>query len=131
MRGIGRSHSALASDYSPPAMNELLTILATAVLSSVFTLGLAYLFGRRILLGALERERVRVQQEFEERVRSGVQSAGLALLPQVREQFTFAIRDAIEKSSAELAQDPARLLTRGAELFEIGLSAALGKRPKA
>lgn len=111
-------------------MGDLVLIFATAALSSVFTLGLAYWFGAPLLRASLEREVARVQKEFEERVRSGVQSAGLELLPKVREQFALGIRDAIEKSSVELAQDPARLLTRGAELFEIGLSAAFGKRPK-
>lgn len=88
------------------------TICATALLSSILTLGLSYFFFQRILKNDLKSRLDQLSIEVTERLKQGVIDAGMDLLPKfraaVREGFKEAISDTvkpdmIEKSAKSMA----------------------------
>lgn len=112
-------------------MSTLLLMLASALLSSVVTLGLGYalyrLWGERKLGGEL----LVIQDEFEGRVRRGVLAAGRELLPELRKEVAGGFQDALQQSrAAGLAEDAAKVVTGAAGLLESGLGNLFGLRPK-
>lgn len=124
----------------------ILTIVLTAVLSSVCTLGLAYwLFTNKLkqpLLDTIDNDllpklRSEVKQgvldageellpQFEARVKAGAIDAGGELLPQfrdnVREGFNDAIKDA---TGAQVLEDAAKTVSK---TVENGINSLFGKR---
>lgn len=102
-------------------------IMMTAALTSLMTWGLAYLLFRGYVQKRLEQEVLKLQEEFEERVRRGVRTAGADLLPELREQVKQGLLDGLNQSKAAgLVEDTARVVSTGAGLVESGLSALLG-----
>ena len=111
-------------------METLIVVTATAVLSSVLTLLLAYLFYRKRIEPALEARMGRVQDEFEQRVQRGVSNAGQELLPAFRQEVANGFRDALQGITADrLGEGTARAMSRGADLFEKGLRGLFGVPP--
>lgn len=102
------------------------SVLLTAVLSSLFTWGLAWLFYERRLRAALESRTQALLADFEARVHAGVVRAGRELLPEfrseVREGFVEALRGS---QTAGLVEDAAGAVKSGADLVG-GLASMLG-----
>ena len=75
-------------------------------------------------------ERMRVaQEEFERRVHAGVLAAGRELLPAFREQVNKGFQDALRESTGSLVADPAKAVSRSADLLEGGLRSIFGFKP--
>ena len=109
----------------------LLSALLIALLSSLSTLGLAWLFYDRRLRAQLDAEVLRLQDEFERRVKQGVIAAGTELLPALREQVALGFRDALKESrAAGLVEDTAKVVTGGADLLEKSLGNLFGLKPR-
>lgn len=103
------------------------SVLLTAILSSLLTWAVAYLFFRAHLEKRLDAQVLKLQAEFEERVKSGVRAAGADLLPALREQVKLGFIDAVNQSTAAgLVEDTARVVSTGAGLVESGLNVLLG-----
>lgn len=107
----------------------MMAVMATAVLSSVLTLGVAWWFYRTRIEPQLPSRLSKVQAEFQERVRLGVLEAGEELLPAFRKQVAAGFRDAINGVATErLGESTARAMSRGADIFEKGLRGLFGGR---
>lgn len=112
-------------------MTALMWIFASALLSSVLTLALAYAFYRVWGERRLDAELLLLQNEFESRVRSGVLAAGRELLPELRKEVAAGFQDALQQShAAGLAEDAAKVVTGAAGLLESGLGNLFGLKPK-
>jgi len=123
-------------------MTTLSWIFASALLSSLTTLGLAYLVYRAFGRASLEAELAVMQSQFEQRVKSGVLAAGRELLPELRREVAAGFEDALRKShAAGLAEDAAKVMTgaagiagdaaRGAAgLVESSLGSLFGLKPR-
>jgi hypothetical protein len=118
-------------------LHDAILVVLTALLSSAITLFLAYALYRRRLEPALDRQLAEIQAEFEARVKSGVQAAGLELMPDFREQVKLGFVDALAQSrTAGLVEDTAKVMSVGkdigAGIVETGLNAlfGLGKTPR-
>lgn len=104
-----------------------LAVMLTAILSSLLTWVLAYVFFRAHLERRLDEKILKLQAEFEERVKNGVRAAGAELLPALREQVKLGFMDVLNKSTAAgFVEDTARAVSTGAGLVESGLNALLG-----
>lgn len=102
-------------------------IVMTAILTSLTTWVLAYLLFRGYVQKRLEQQVLKLQEEFEDRVRQGVRAAGLDLLPALREQVKQGLLDGLNQSrAAGLVEDTARVVSTGAGLVESGLNVLLG-----
>ncbi|HEX4896157.1 MAG TPA: hypothetical protein VFV11_07490 [Solimonas sp.] len=102
------------------------SVLVTAVLSSLFTWGLAWLYFRHRLQARLEAETQRLLAEFETRVHAGVLRAGRELLPELRAEVREGFLDALKGSpTAGLVEDAAGAVKTGADLVG-GLASMLG-----
>ena len=104
-----------------------LIVILTALLSSLLTLLLAYILFRTHLEKRLDEQALKLQAEFEARVKSGVLAAGMELLPALREQVKLGFLDVVNKSTAAgFVEDTARAVSTGAGLVESGFNALLG-----
>lgn len=107
------------------------TLVLTAVLSSVLTLLLATLWYRHRIQPQIEQELLRLQAEFEQRVKHGVLTAGAELMPQLREQVRLGFQDALAKSEAAgLVENTAGVVNLGADIVSSGLGALFGIKPR-
>lgn len=110
-------------------MNMALSILLTAFLSSILTLGILSLVAKRMILPKLklwiEEE---LLPEFREQVKNGAVDSGETLLPEfrhnVREGFNDAIRD---QMAGQMFEDAAKNV---AKKMETGLGALFGRKPE-
>jgi hypothetical protein len=135
--GHGQVDNRQRQEGDSAMLHDVIFTLLTALLSSVITWGLAYLFYRRRLEKMMDQRLGTIQVEFEARVKSGVQAAALELLPDLREQVKLGFIDAMTQSrAAGLVEDTAKVFSAGAGLgaglFETGVNALLGltKSPK-
>lgn len=113
-------------------LHDVMLVLLIALMSSVFTLLLAYILYRRILEPQLDQRLAQIQIELEERVKSGAFAAGQELLPDLREQVKLGFTDALSQShTAGLVEETAKVMTVGKELgagiVETGLNALFGR----
>ena len=113
-------------------MNSVLPWIVVASLSSsMLTLGLAYVFYRGWGERRLDAELLKIQDAFEQRVRSGVLAAGQELLPAFREQITLGFTDALKGShAANIAEGTAKIVTGSTELLVDSLSNLFGLKPR-
>lgn len=112
-------------------MTALPWIFASALLSSVFTLGFAYVFYRLRGEQKLAAELLLIQNEFENRVRAGVLAAGRELLPEFRREVAAGFKEALQQShAAGLAEDAAKVVTGAAGLLESSLGNLFGLKQK-
>lgn len=110
---------------------EWIWMLATAFSSSVFTLVLAYLLYRLWGEKRLDAELLAMQEEFEQRVKSGVLAAGEELLPAFREQVALGFTDALKAShTAGLMEDTAKRVAAGTGLLEKSFGNLFGVKPR-
>ena len=111
-------------------MTTLLWIFISALAGSVLTLALGYAFYRLWGEQKLDAELLLIQNEFENRVRSGVLAAGRELLPELRKEVAAGFQDAMQQShAAGLAEDAAKVVTGAAGLLESGFS-FFGRKPR-
>ena len=113
-------------------MNSMLIWIAiTALASSGLTLLLGVLAWRRWGRPQLEADLLKVQDEFEQRVRKGVLAAGEELLPAFREQVSEGFADVLKGShAAGIAEGTAKIVTGSTELLVDSLSNLFGLRKK-
>ena len=113
-------------------MTSMLTwLVVTALASSVLTLGLGWLAYRAWAQPRLDAELLRIQEAFEQRVRSGVLAAGHELLPALREQVKLGFQDALKDShAAGIAEGAAKVVTGSADLLADGLGNLFGLKKK-
>ena len=109
-------------------MSAVITVVVTAILSSVITLGvLAFVFKRMIapqLKVWLEEE---VLPEFREQVKNGAVDSGDTLLPKFRENVREGFNDAIrDQMAGQVFEDAAKSV---AKKMETGLGAIWGRKP--
>lgn len=103
-----------------------LSILLTALFSSALTWAIAYVYFRVRLRDMLKQELQVVQNNFEERVKSGALAAGRELLPQVREQVRMGFLDVLKESDAVgIVENTAGVMKQGADMVSDGISALI------
>jgi hypothetical protein len=107
------------------AAQTLIVVVLTAALSSLFTIGLAWLLFDRYGKWWLDRRVAELAKEAEERVRSGAVRAGEELLPGVREQIREGFEDAVASVASGGAAD--KTVERFAQLSASALGASLGR----
>lgn len=113
-------------------MNSMLIWVAvTAFASSVLTLAFAVLAWKLWGRPRYEAELLKVQDEFEQRVRKGVLAAGQDLLPAFREQVSEGFADVLKGShAAGIAEGTAKIVTGSTELLVDSLSNLFGFKKK-
>jgi hypothetical protein len=103
------------------------TIVLTAILSSVCTLGFSYWLYSRRWHDRLEARLVEIADTLEGRVRKGVKDAGIELLPAFQERVEAGFKNAL----ADIQQQGVSTIARaGASIIEEGLSTLFGKRDR-
>ncbi len=106
-------------------LNPILMLIATAVLSSMFTLGLSYWLYETRLRSRLEARMEELADILEARVHKGVKEAGIELLPAFQERVEAGFKDAM----ASLPEKGASAMAKaGANLIGEGLSGLFGRR---
>jgi len=106
-------------------------LAATALASSVLTLLLGVGVFRLWIRPRAENELLRIQDAFEQRVRSGVLAAGRELLPALREQVKLGFQDALKDShAAGIAEGTAKIVTGSTDMLVDGLSNLFGLKKK-
>lgn len=109
----------------------LMWVIVTALASSALTLMLGWLAYRAWARPRLDAELLRIQEAFEQRVRSGVLAAGHELLPALREQVKLGFQDALKDShAAGIAEGTAKIVTGSTDLLVDGLSNLFGLKKK-
>ena len=108
----------------------IITICATALLSSALTLGASYLLFQRKLKNDLRARFEELSVEAKERIKQGVIEAGMELLPklrsEVREGFKEAVRDAVKPDVIE--KTAKNMADIGSNLIENSLKALFGTK---
>lgn len=106
-------------------MSLFMTLLLTAVLSSLCTLGLVWGLYELRLRRRLETRVGEIADLLEARVHKGVRDAGIELLPAFQERVEAGFRDAMaaipEKGATAMAK-------AGANLIGEGLNTLFGRR---
>ena len=102
----------------------------TALLSSVLTWALAYIWFKLRLQPRLDAEIKSMEDEFERRVKAGVLAAGRELLPDFRNEVREGFKEALAQSPLSMVEGAARTVGKGADLFGDSLNALFGLRPK-
>jgi hypothetical protein len=96
---------------------SILMLVSTAVLTSLVTLGLAWLLYETRLRPRLESRIEEMADLLEARVHKGVKDAGVELLPAFQERVAAGFRDAMtslpEKSATTIAKAGANLIGEG------------------
>lgn len=106
-------------------------MLAAALAGGVVSLVLAYLAYRLWGESRIEAALVRIEAQFEQRVRQGVIAAGEQLLPKFREQVAQGFRDALKDShAAGIAEGTAKIVSGSTELVVESLSNLFGLKKK-
>jgi hypothetical protein len=109
----------------------LMWVIVAALASSALTLALGWLGYRAWAQPRLDAELLRLQDAFEQRVRSGVLSAGRELLPALREQVKLGFQDALKDShAAGIAEGTAKIVAGSTDLVVDGLSNLFGLKKK-
>lgn len=122
---------ALFGAAGEDAMNPYLLVLAAALAGAVTTLGLVAVWYRVWGARRLQAELVRIQDEFEQRVRRAVLGAGQELLPALREQVKLGFQDALKGShAAGIAEGTAKIVTGSTDLLVDSLTNLFGLRKK-
>jgi hypothetical protein len=107
------------------------TICATALLSSILTLGLSYLLYQRRLKDDLRARLNELSTEVKERLKQGVIDAGMELLPKfraaVREGFKEAISDTVSPDMIE--RTAKNMADIGGSLMDTSLKMLFGVKP--
>jgi hypothetical protein len=113
-------------------MTSMLTwMVVTALASSVLTLALGWLAYRAWAQPRLDAELLKIQEAFEQRVRSGVLGAGRELLPALREQVKLGFQDALKDShAAGIAEGAAKIVAGSTDLLADGLGNLFGLKKK-
>ena len=111
-------------------IQQAFIVLATALLSSFGTWVLAYLWFKQRLEVQLTAQLAAMQDEFEQRVKSGVTAAGIELLPRLREEVREGFKEALAQSPLSMVEGAARTVGKGADLFGDSLNTLFGLRPK-
>lgn len=107
-------------------------IVLTALLSAALTWLLAWLLYRRSLENRIDAQMLKIQAEFEARVRSGVLAAGNDLLPALREQVKLGFQDALRQTqTGELVETTAGAVNLGTELLSQRLGNLFALKPGA
>lgn len=105
-------------------LTMVVVVIATAWLSSLCTLALAYWTYETRLRSRLEARMEELAGILEERVHKGVKDAGIELLPQFQARVEAGFRDAMtslpEKGASTIAK-------AGANLIEDGLNTLFGR----
>jgi len=90
-------------------LTHLLSIVLTALLSSICTLGLAYWIIRRHLTHRLEEEIEAASELIREKVEEGLEEAGRELLPEFREEVREGFKQAmVDTMTGDLIDQTAR-----------------------
>ena len=108
-------------------MSDLMVIVvATSLLSSLFTLALVALLFKKVAQPKLQAyiEKT-LLPEFREQVNQGGQDAGEALLPRFRKAVNDGFQDAIREAPSEFFDDATKSVSK---TIESGLDVLLGKR---
>jgi hypothetical protein len=109
----------------------LIWVAVTALASSALTLGLAALAWSAWGRPRYEAELLKIQDAFEQRVRSGVLAAGKDLLPAFREQVAAGFTDVLKESrAAGIAEGTAKIVSGSTDLLVDGLSNLFGLKKK-
>lgn len=112
-------------------MHVGILMLGAALLASVCTLALAWLWYRAWGARRLEAALVRIQGEFEQHVKRGVVAAGEELLPALREQVKLGFQDALKDShAAAVAEGTAKLVAGSADLLSERLGNLFGLKKR-
>ena len=109
----------------------VLWMLASALLGSGFTLGLALLWYRLSGERRLDAALARIQAEFEQHVKRGVLAAGQELLPAFRDNVRLGFEDALKGShAANIAEGTAKIVAGSTDLLVDSLSNLFGLKKK-
>lgn len=112
-------------------MEMLIVIAVTALVTSVLTLVLGALAWRLWGQPRFDAELLKIQDEFEKRVRAGVLAAGQELLPAFREQVALGFADVLKEShAAGIAEGTAKIVTGSTGLVMDRLSDLFGLKKK-
>jgi len=113
-------------------MNSMLIwVVVTALASSVLTVVLGWLAWRVWGRPQFDAELLKVQDEFERRVRAGVLAAGQELLPAFREQVALGFSDVLKEShAAGIAEGTAKIVAGSTDLVIDSLSNLFGLKKK-
>lgn len=104
---------------------SVVMLVATAVLSSLCTLGLAWWLYESRLRSRLEARMEELADILEARVHKGVKDAGIDLLPAFQERVEAGFKDAMTSLPEKGASTIARA---GANLIGEGLNTLFGRR---
>jgi hypothetical protein len=103
----------------------------TALASSALTLALGWVAYRAWARPRLDAELLKIQDAFEQRVRSGVLAAGRELLPALREQVKLGFQDALKDShAAGIAEGTAKIVAGSTDLVADALGNLFGLKKK-
>lgn len=106
-------------------------VVLTALLSAALTWAVAWWFYTRRVATQIAQMLEEVQNEFEQRVKSGVLAAGHELLPELREQVKLGFQDALKQTEAgELVENYATAVNRGADIITSRLGTLFGIKSK-
>lgn len=106
-------------------------VVLTALLSAALTWVAAYWYYTRRLSKSLESMLLEIQEQFEQRVKSGVLAAGEELLPAMREQVKLGFQDAFRESqTAAMVEGYASAMNRSADLLSNRLGGMFGIKPR-
>ncbi len=110
-------------------MASAFSILITALLSSILTLGILALIAGRFILPKLK---VWLQEEmlpeFRAQVKNGAIDSGDTLLPKFRENVREGFNDAIrDQMAGQMFEDAAKSVTKK---MEVGLGTLFGRKPE-
>jgi len=110
----------------------IITICATAFLSSLLTLGLAYCVLRSKYKGELQSRLDSLSTEIRERVRQGVIDAGMELLPRFRAEVRQGFKEAMgDTMKPEMIEKTAKSMADiGSSLMENSLKVFFGQKEK-
>ena len=105
--------------------------LAGALAGALLTLLLGGLVLQLWLLPKMRREMEAAQDEFEQRVRRGVEAAGRELLPAFREQVRLGFHDAMKTTeTGELVENYASAVNRAADMISDRIGNLFGLKPR-
>jgi len=112
-------------------MEMTIVIAVTALATSVLTLALGALAWRAWGQPRFDAELLKIQDEFEKRVRAGVLAAGQELLPAFRQQVSAGFAAVLKEShAAGIAEGTAKIVTGSTELLVDRLSDLFGLKKK-
>jgi len=113
-------------------MSSPVLLVATALLSSLFTWLIAWVFFRLHLRAQFEQVKEQIGQDLEQRVRAGVVAGGHELLPQFRREVKEGFLDALKSGpvSGAMSEAARNVAKTGAELFGSGFDNLLKPRPR-